>query len=532
MLNRSLSIRVHRAGIKRWVLAFASVTVSSTASAQLWSPHARERQRLLELIGATIPAPSPAPSPVPELSASLLTPTLYGIWNSNIPYSLNDGALWAGRGANVSVTFGGTAVYRARRFSVSATLAPTFVASQNRPFGIVRGSDSSRSAFSSPWHDGAASADLPLRFGDRPTHELGFGESAIDVTVGPVSAGVSAMSEWWGPGLRNALVLGTNAGGIPRAFIKTAKPVRTAIGELQGELFLGTLTESRFFDTVATNDYRSVDGLLLTYRPAFDTSLTLGFARTVYAPARRAIPPIARSLDAVTRWEALAPPSDSLASGYAQHADQLFSLFARWLIPVARSEVYGEWARQEAPRSLRELLVAPQSTQGFTVGLQSAVPLSRTGSYVRAQVEFTDVEQSIVFADRPPPDFYTGRVSPQGYTQRGQIVGAAIGPGGSAQFAAVDYIAPRWEVGALIGRTRWENDAMMRQRFASAARHDVTIYSGVRGAWRGPHFTTAGQLTIGRRFNYLFQNDAFNAGETPRSAVDVQNVTLEFQLSP
>jgi hypothetical protein len=109
-------------------------------------------------------------------------------------------------------------------------------------------------------------------------------------------------------------------------------------------------------------------------------------------------------------------------------------------------------------------------------------------------------------------------------------VGAAIGPGGSSQWLAVDYLAPRWEGGVFIGRTRWEEDAFYRQE-ARITRHDVTIFSGARGSVRALGLRFAGEVTVGRRLNYLFQNDNYNPGDTPRFATDIQNVTLEFQLS-
>jgi len=213
-----------------------------------------------------------------------------------------------------------------------------------------------------------------------------------------------------------------------------------------------------------------------------------------------------------------------------QSADQLMSLFFRWVFAPAGAEIYAELGREEFPRSLREFLVAPQSTQAYVIGFQDAYRLNHTAT-LRTQVEFTNLEQPLVYPDRPPLDWYAGRATTHGYTQRGQLLGAAIGPGSSAQFLAVDYIVPRWQLGVFAGRTRYDEDALIRQFFPNTARHDSEIYSGLRGGWRESNVDLWAELTVGRRLNYLFQDEAFHAG-TPRQAIDIQNVTLTFRVDP
>jgi len=183
----------------------------------------------------------------------------------------------------------------------------------------------------------------------------------------------------------------------------------------------------------------------------------------------------------------------------------------------------------ELPRSIKEYLTVPQSTQGYTIGLQYAQP-HRNESYFRLQGEVTYLEQTQVLANHPPTDYYTGRAAPQGFTQRGQVLGAAIGPGSSTQFVGMDWMARSWQVGAFAGRTRTENDAMYREPSARASGHDVTIFSGVRGGVRLRWTDVSGELTVGRRLNYLFQSDYYLG--SPVVATDIQNVTLAITLSP
>ena len=489
---------------------------------------AADRARLLNLVGR-----DSARTPVTPAGwkTRFVGGDLRAIANSDIPSSLNDASMWAGRGFNTSITPAGQLTYRERSLVVRALLAPTVTYSENVAFQFARGRDTTRSAFSSPWHTGSASADLPLRFGDGSIRTFELGQSTVEVVTSGLTGGATTRNEWWGPGIRNTLVMSNAAPGIPRLYIGPAAAVRTAAGLVDARLVIGTLTESRFFDTLSANDYRSFNALLVTLRPLGDTNLTLGLSRAVYAPVRSASAVFGHTFDVLTKWEAIAPPAPS-DSDPRQTSDQITSLFARWAFPANGFEVYGEIARMELPRSLREWFSAPQHTQGFIVGAQLVRPLRSHSTYLRIQTEFLDVEQSNVFDNRPPPDFYTGRVAVQGYTQRGQLIGAATGPGSSSQWLAADYFTPLAQIGVFLGRTRTENDALYRLPDPRLTRHDVTIVSGLRGGYRWSVADLEGELTVGRRLNYLFQNDTFSPGEEPLRAIDVQNVTFSLRIVP
>ena len=453
-----------------------------------------------------------------------LAPELRSVWNSRIPFLHNDGAMWAGRGASLLARAGVRGGYG----PVEIVLAPEFAYSQNHPFEVFPGREPGRSTFSSPWHIGAESADLPLRFGDQPLRVVGLGQSSITVVAGPVAVGASTENQWWGPGIRNAIVMSDNAQGIPHLFLRTSRPVPTPLGPVEARWIIGGLSESLYFDTVASNDLRSLSGLVVTLRPGGARGLTLGLARTVYggeAGSTGAV--IGRLFDVVTRFERLANPGEADSS---VRRDQLISLFGRWVFPESHFEVYAEWARMELPRSVRDLLLAPQHTQGYTLGLQWARPAGGDDRFFRFQAELTNVEQSIAYTDRPtPPDFYAGRATAHGYTQRGKVIGAAIGPGGSSEWLAGDYIAPAWQAGLFVGRIRWEDNAMYRQRRGTWLSHDISVLVGVRGAVRLARWDVSAEASISRRTNYLFQNGVNLLGGR---TIDVPNATLGFALSP
>ena len=143
--------------------------------------------------------------------------------------------------------------------------------------------------------------------------------------------------------------------------------------------------------------------------------------------------------------------------------------------------------RTQLRPSLRDFLIAPNHTQAYTLGLQWRGGNWRDGSF-RVQSEITQLEQSATFRDGPIGSWYTSTRVIQGYTNRGQTLGASIGPGASSQWLAVDYLKPGWRLGAFMGRIRWNQDVHNNAGlpvYVGYCSMDVSIYPGVRGAKAG-----------------------------------------------
>lgn len=449
------------------------------------------------------------------LAAAVILPEVLLVRNSAIPAAENDGALWAGRGGNVLVR-GGLAVRYGR---VTAVLAPELSYSRNLGFASVpsflNGQQPATGPFAAQWFTGDYSADLPIRFGDQSYTVVGFGQSSVTVAGRRIAAGVSTENQWWGPGVRNALLMSNAAEGVPHAFVRTARPLHTRLGDVEARWMLGGLTRSLYFQTPAeVAEGRLLNGAVVTLHTAADPGLTVGAARLVLSPTRDAA--LGHALDVL------------VAGGKGTRVDQLTSVFARWVVPGA--EVYGEFARSVLPRSLREFLIAPLNAGAYTLGVARAWRGPAAGT-MRGSLEVTDLEQSHTLTDRPrPPDYYTGRAAPAGFTSRGQSLGAAIGPGSSSQWAALDYYAPAWQLGAFAQRTRYQNDALYRVDVYNAFRHDVGLSGGLRGGLRRAGVDAQATLTLTKRINYLFQNGTFNF--LGIGSVDVRNLTLALSLSP
>src|SRR5204862_1783295 len=100
-----------------------------------------------------------------KLRWAFLIPEVTLVENTTLPFSMNDGALWAGRGLNARLRAG----IRAEWGRWLLILAPELIVSENRSYQLpdpltVPPRPLDRHPLSSPWHL-SPSIDAPLRFG-------------------------------------------------------------------------------------------------------------------------------------------------------------------------------------------------------------------------------------------------------------------------------------------------------------------------------------------------------------------------------
>ena len=468
-----------------------------------------------------------------------LTPQELFVHNTAIPFSQNYGALWAGRGLSTRTLIG----FKLETSRVRVIFAPELISSENsdwvmRPFPFGqhlpaippdRAGDGYVFPYyvASPW-----SIDQPLRFGKGPIRRFDPGQSTAMLSTNRFEFGFSNENEWWGPGIRNAIVLSNNAPGFPHFFVRSARPLATRFGSLEARWLVGGLTESKFFDTVSTNNVRSLASMAATLQTAWNPNLSVGFARSVYSTATGWGQVPFRWFDILARTGNTGDATPQDATTNAVRKDQLFSLFARWVAPADGLELYTEWARTQLRLSLRDWLMRPNHTQAYTLGLQWRRPAWRRGIF-RLQTELTQMEQSATFRDLPQESWYMSTRVIQGYTNRGEVIGGAIGPGASSQWLAMDYVKPSWRFGGYLGRIRWNEDVHSTANFPvyqGYCSHDVTLYPGVRAASLSRLGTITADVSFQNRENAFFEND----GGCPNVGIrrDIRNRNLSITFSP
>jgi hypothetical protein len=332
------------------------------------------------------------------------------------------------------------------------------------------------------------------------------GQSSLTVDAGAVAFGAATENHWWGPGIRGALVLSNQAAGFGHLFVRTARPLRTPVGSVEARWVAGALRDSRFYapEHGGERGWRTFSGAAVVVSPS--RALSLGVARSVYAPADGAMDALAGGALVFTRW-------DQIGAIYPDPSEQITSLFGRLVMPEAGMEVYAEWARTRLPINVRDLVELPEHTQGYTLGLQWLRPAG-PGDF-RLQAEHTYLEESPTYAWRENGSWYASSQVPQGYTNEGQVLGSPIGPGGSGQWLAADWLRGRGRAGVFLQRVRWAQDAYYDQPggFNRYLAYDVSLFGGARAAWAVGGIRMDAEYALEHRWNIFFQNDAANFRE-------------------
>jgi hypothetical protein len=264
------------------------------------------------------------------------------------------------------------------------------------------------------------------------------------------------------------------------------------------------------------------------WTPFFDRSLSIGAARTVTAPVSGASLNPTAVVDVFTRVGQPNTNPDFVRIG--ARPDQLLSIFGRYLFPTLGAEAYVEWARFEEPTSVRDLIEFPGHSQGYTFGLQWSHALRRAGT-VRLAAEATQLEPDASIRVQPVATTYTSRAMPQGYTHRGRVLGAAIGPGSSSQSLSLDLFGTHVRLGAFGGRIRWDNATLWEPTVPQVKLEDISLLGGVRGSVTVRGVRLLAEYTSTARLDYLYQDKVTDYARGTHGGVDIGNRTLSLSLS-
>jgi hypothetical protein len=435
-------------------------------------------------------------------------------YSSAVPEGRNDGALWQGRGATLGGGWGATW----RRGGLTVTLRPAAYWVQNREFALSPlAPPPATSPWAYPYHRGgspaAARIDMPQRFGPDAFTIMDAGQSSVRLSWRGFAAGGGTENLWWGPGARNAIIMSNNAGGFPHVSLGSARPVSIGAGRVEARAVWGRLHESEWYDTIPGNDSRYLTGAVGTWEPSFMPGLHLGATRLFFLhfpDGGLSFSEYFLVLQGVTKQS----QTDSLNPSGNDLRDQMLSLFARWVHPASGFEVWTEWARNDHSRDLRDFVNEPEHTQGYTLGFQKAVALS-SGRVVRLLGELTHLERSVSKVLRPTPSFYSHHIVRQGFTHRGQVVGAALGPGGNSQFLGADFFTRHGRFGGWLERRIVDNDALREDTLAPVQafrRHRVVLGGGISAVAFAGDWTVVAELGYGVELNryYLYENDVGN----------------------
>lgn len=443
---------------------------------------------------------------------------LRSYWQSLEPGGQHDGPVWQGRGFTTDFSTGFFVQYG----FLSASIHPHLLFNQNRSFErSPYPPNSNRSNFAYP----LGNIDWPQRFGDDPFWTLDLGNSYIRADYKGWATGISNELMRWGPARQNALLLDSNAPGFRHFFVGTSEPKDIYFGHLETKLFWGKLIESDYFDNNPANDERYITGLNLSITPKPTPGLTLGINRIFYETIPLEGIPVGDLLKVFEGFTKVNFTSDTNLGGNDQ-ADQLLSLFGRWTFPKSGLEIYGEWARTDHSWNWRDFLTEPEHSRAYTGGLQKTFELNNN-QILSINAELTQLEASKTGAIRGSgfPSFYFHGRSQQGYSNRGQLLGAAIGPSSNSQYLGGSLYFGKGKVKVFAQRVAQNNDylynsdAMLDEEIQNPSNnkywlHNIEMRFGTSFLYFYKQFETGIGFTYRRELNddYIYKNDKNHLG--------------------
>lgn len=467
--------------------------------------------------------------------AGLLPATAAVYVNTDRPWGVNDGAVWQGRGATLALSGGAHAHWG----PVSMTIAPLITRSENRAFELspLAGA-AGYSPYAYPTLTGLK-IDSPQRFGPTAVTVADWGQSAIRADIRGVSLGFSHENLWWGPGYRNAITMTNNAPGFWHAHLGTSRPASIGVGTVKARWIWGSLRESAWFDTIPSNDRRFITGAIVSFSPRWAPRLEVGGTRT-FQQAWRAGGP---NLDDILLMAKPLQKDKQISGGNPtgeDEQDQIASLFARWVAPSSGFELYGEWGKGDHSTSFRDLLIQPEHGSGWLFGFQKVLAPSPAATWrLLSEVTLLGAPRSTSTRSGGAGFFYVHGLIPQGHTNRGQVMGAGIGPGSSQALMRLDRFAGWGSAGLSVMRTVYDNDRFYRQPSPQdRTAHEVEpTFAGDVLVMRGP-WDFAASLAGSRLLNthYIPRNDRWNvnlalsARYHPRQAPDRRRRTPSMRL--
>jgi hypothetical protein len=414
-----------------------------------------------------------------ELQLRVFWPRVRVTYNDQYAGGFNDGAMWQGRGLNYSYTTGVAA--RWHGFHVQAR--PEMIASENKFFKL---SPHTQLNDISKFGMARQPIDMPQRFGDDPISVLDPGESFVRYEYGDWMGGISNQKYWTGPAMLNPLIFSHNAPGFAHAFVGSRNPVSIPSGSLQTRMLWGGIRESDFFDSNPSNNMRFISSFMMAYHPDWIPGLTIGYTRTGYkylfnnevTLSALLLPFWAR----MERSERTPQPID-----FYDHYNLMSAFSLRYALPESGFEWYLEWGRNDLRRTLRDIISEPELNRAYTVGIIKRWDLHARHAIV-TNIELTQLENnspgayhrmSTRLIENEALTWYSSQYIRQGYTHKGQVIGAWIGPGSSAQTLSMHWYHPWGMLGGSVGRTVFYNDRLFWQ-WDYYLRQQTSAFNGPR----------------------------------------------------
>ena len=420
-------------------------------------------------------------------------------YTSHHPEGYNDGAMIPARGWQTYISGGLYFKYKL----LSIQLKPEFVTASNKSFLAFP------YGFNGVLYDSPTpNMDYPERFGNSVYSKVFPGESSIRLTFGAFSFGLSSEKLWWGPGMKNSLLMTNTAPGFLHFTFNSIRPVNIGIGSLEWQLIGGKLEASGYIEDLP-DDWRYLNAAVISYQPKWIPGLFLGAIRSFQ---------IYRSdmgggvTDYLPVFTSLGKNSAGASNEDEKRRDQLLSVFFRWVWPESYAEIYAEYGRNDHAWNTRDLIVEAEHSSAYIIGFRKLIPLNLKRTFINVNLEITQLEANPVTVNRDGGSWYVHNQVVHGYTHYGQLLGAGIGPGSNLQSLKVNWVKDLKSIGLLFERYVHNNDFWFKAvKDIRANWVDMSITAF--GRWDYRNLLLSMDLRFVKAFNYQWIYNSVIGGE-------------------
>jgi hypothetical protein len=201
------------------------------------------------------------------------------------------------------------------------------------------------------------------------------------------------------------------------------------------------------------DDWRYLSGIVFSYQPRWVPGLFIGLTRGFQTYSEDLDGSFADYMPFFQAFQKIKTNED------AKRRDQLTSLFARWLFTGSKAEVYFEYGLNDHSWNTRDFLMTPEHSRVYTLGMNKLISYKgRTDEYIQVGIEMTHMEQPLDRIFRDAGEWYMHSEIIHGYTNRGQVLGAGIGPGGNFQTLQVSWVKSLKQIGLQLERYEHNGD--------------------------------------------------------------------------
>lgn len=436
-------------------------------------------------------------------------------FNSTYPRSYNDGPIWTGKGITTAINSGIQGKFGNFHF----TFSPYFYVAQNLSYPLASNNVLQNKFLYQFGHNERVRIDYVQQYGNRALYHFHPGQSEMAFRSKRFEIAASTQNFTFGPARFNHIIMSNSGGGFPH--IRLGTPGKTDLrfkdmdlGAVEVNLFYGILSESSYFDSQKSNDYRYWNGMSFAYEVPFVEGLVIGFNKILYKYTRNFKWYDLFSIITTRGDTTFVRDSGNQISTGNDTFDQMASVFVSWKFYQPDLRVYFEFARNDFNGSPRRFLVEFEHSRAYTLGIEKLFRLNNSGK-IHWQYEHTYLPRYISSSYRKGPPFYIHGVVSHGYTHNGQLLGAGIGPGSVSDMMVVDWNKDARTIGLQFQRIRFDQDYFIN-RIPNVDRkyqlHDVEYSVTGKYVRFNPRLDWGIHAGLNYRFNMYFEryNDKVN----------------------